>query len=356
MLRVDRYLLSEMAKPFLVGLATFVVMITGHMLFTVVDQIVEHGVGAPRILDFVALQVPYALLLSLPASALLASSLGLNRLAAENELTAMRAGGVGLSRLLRPALTLGLSASVVAVVLAQFVVPWANHRSQRLLQQMVAQRPALAFRPGQFTDTGAGLDFFAERVDRERGLLENLYIFQRPAGQTPLLLVAPRARFSERELSVGPAQFYMLTPGGALTFGTNEGLRVDLGELQYLPGLTSKRPADMSMTELLRERARQEQGHPGSGRRAATELHFRLSLAFACLVFCLLALPVTLAFGRGQSLVGVLATLVVVFLYYVIMLWLRMAAEAGHLPVLLAAWLENGVLLAVAAVALWRHR
>ena len=57
MLRVDRYLLSEMLKPFLVGLATFTVMITGHMLFTVVDQVVEHGVGAPSILSFMALGV-----------------------------------------------------------------------------------------------------------------------------------------------------------------------------------------------------------------------------------------------------------------------------------------------------------
>jgi LPS export ABC transporter permease LptF len=356
MLRVDRYLLSEMTTPFLVGLATFVVMITGHMLFTIVDQIVEHGVGAPRILDFVALQVPYALLLSLPAAALLASSLGLNRLASENELTAMRAGGVGVGRLLRPTLILGFSASLLAVVLAQFLVPWSNHRSQTLLQQMVAQRPALAFRPGKFTNTGAGLDFFAESVDRERGLLRNLYIFQRPAGQAPLLLVAPEAHFAERALTVGPAQFYMLTPGGALTFGSNAGLRVNLGQLQFLPSLTAKRPADMSLTELLRDRARVEREHPGAGRRASTELHFRLSLAFACLVFCVLALPVTLSFGRGQSLVGVLATLVLVFVYYVIMLWLRMAAESGHLPVLLAAWLEDGVLLAVAGAALWRHR
>ncbi|NLO72666.1 MAG: YjgP/YjgQ family permease [candidate division WS1 bacterium] len=356
MLRVDRYLLGEMIKPLLGGVATFVVMISGHMLFNVVDQIVEHGVDTPSILTFVALQVPYACLLALPASALLASSLALNRLASENELTAMRAGGVGLGRVLWPALALGLVASLLAVGLAQFAVPWANHRSQSLLQRVVAQRPGLAFRPGKFTNTGAGLDFFAEQVDREQGVVNNLYIFQRPAYRETILLVARQARFSEHRLDIGPARFYAFAPGGSLTWGSNEGLHINLGQLQFLPGLTAKKLSDMSLTELLEERASRQQVDPAGGRAVTVELQFRLSLAFACLVFCVLALPATLGFARGQSLVGVLTTLVVVFVYYVIMLWLRMAAEAGHLPPFIAAWLENGILLAAALFALWRQR
>ena len=345
-----------MTKPFLAGLATFVIMITGHMLFTVVDKIVEHGVGIPSILTFMLLQVPFAMLLSLPASSLLASSLALNRLASEHELTALRAGGVGLGRVLRPAIILGLGASLLAVVLAQFVVPWANHQSQTLLTRIVAQRPALAFRPGQFTNTGAGLDFFAEQVDRDRGTLGHLYFFNRIGKEPPLLMIAKEAHFGERVLEIGPADFYSLSPGGSLTWGTNEGLRIDLGQLQFLPGLTAKNLSDMSLSELIAERGRLETEAPGAGRAASVELHFRLSLAFACLIFCVLALPATLAFARGQSLVGVLTTLVVLFVYYVIMLWLRMAAEAGHMPPLLAAWLEDGILLVAALTALWRHR
>ena len=81
MKHLDRYVLAEILVPWVVGLATFVVMITCHMLFTVVDQIVQHGVGMPSVLKFMALQVPFALTLSLPAATLLATSLALNRLA-----------------------------------------------------------------------------------------------------------------------------------------------------------------------------------------------------------------------------------------------------------------------------------
>ncbi|HEY3397980.1 MAG TPA: LptF/LptG family permease [Armatimonadota bacterium] len=356
MLRIDRYLLREMLVPLLVGLGTFVVMITGHMLFTVVDKIVEHGVGMQSVLKFMLLQVPYATLLSLPAASLLASSLALNRLASENELTALRAGGAGFVRILRPLLVLGGAASLLALLLANSVVPWANHHAETMLAQMITKQPTLAFRPGKFTNTQTGLDFFAERVDQATNRLGNLFVFDRDAGgDTPLLFVAPQAHFSAESLITGPAIFYNLSSGGQLDWGSMESVAVNLGNLQFLPGMAAKSAPDMSLTELARQWRTEEAKGPGMGRRFAVEAHERVALALACLVFALLALPVTLSFSRGQSLVGVLATLVVVFVYYVIMLWLRMLAESGALPVALAAWAENGVLVVAAGVLLWRR-
>jgi lipopolysaccharide export LptBFGC system permease protein LptF len=44
------------------------------------------------------------------------------------------------------------------------------------------------------------------------------------------------------------------------------------------------------------------------------------------------------------------------FIYYVGMLWARMAGEAGTLPPVLAAWLPNGLTAVVALVLLWRRQ
>ena len=357
MKHLDRYLLAEILVPWGVGLAAFVVMITGHMLFTVVDQIVQHGVGMPSVLKFMALQVPFALTLSLPAATLLATSLALNRLASENELTAMRAAGISLTRLLAPVLGVGLLASGAALVLGQWAVPWSNHQAQMLLQGVIAQRPVLVFRPGKFTHTEAGLDFFAESVDRAQGQLGNLYVFQRSGAEAPRLLWAPSATFGDRDLRLSPGYFYQFTPGGSLTWGqTLGGIRASMGALLFSPGLMAKQTGDLSLGELLTRRAQLEAEHPGAGRPYSVELHWRIALAFSCLVFALLALPVTLSFARGQSLVGVLATLLLVFGYYVVMLWVRMATEAGPLSPLLGAWLENGVLVVVALALLVRRR
>ena len=120
--------------------------------------------------------------------------------------------------------------------------------------------------------------------------------------------------------------------------------------------LRSQGLGDLTLAEL-RERWRQTgPTSPEFARPVAMEFHSRLAMAFACLVFALLAGPVTLRFGRGQSLVGVLATILVIFVFYVVMLWMRMLGNNGRLPVLVACWGENAALLLLAIGAIWRGR
>jgi hypothetical protein len=98
----DRYLLGEALGPFLVALGAFIVLITGHMLFQVVEVIVEHGVPLPSVLRFVALQVPNAAVMALPVSVLMGCSLAVNRLASDHEIVAMRSGGMSFARMMAP--------------------------------------------------------------------------------------------------------------------------------------------------------------------------------------------------------------------------------------------------------------
>jgi lipopolysaccharide export system permease protein len=108
-----------------------------------------------------------------------------------------------------------------------------------------------------------------------------------------------------------------------------------------------------SLGRLLELRRQVAAGGPLSTREYDLEIHGRLSLIFACLVFSLLAAPVALRFGRGQSLAGILATLVVAFVYYVVMMGMRVLGGNGVLPVPVAAWAENVVVL---GLSLWGMR
>jgi LPS export ABC transporter permease LptF len=353
---LDRYLLREMLLPLGVGLLTFVVMITGHMLFTVVDRIVEHGVGLGFVLRFVAYQVPFAAQLAFPAATLLATGLALNRLSAENEIVAIRAAGASRARIVLPVLGVGLCATVATLLLMQFAVPWANQRARSLMLTMVGQRPSLVFRSEQFTTVDGGLTLLAARVDQSRNELHNLYVFASMGQEAPTLFHAERASFGPRLIEVGPGRSYRLEPDGQGTWITTEGMEISLGELAAPGMLVAPGLRDMSLTRLQEEARRLAATSPGAARGYLVQLHFGISLAFSCLVFALVALPVTMRYARGESLVGLLYALVVVFLYYVVMLWLQVLAKGAHLPPLLAAWLENGVLLAVAVVLLWRQR
>ncbi len=348
---VDRYILSEALRPFLMALLAFIVLITGHMLFRVVEVIVQHGVPLPSVLRFVALQVPNATVMALPVSVLLACSLAVNRLASDNEFAAIRAGGVGYARVVLPLWLLGLLAAGVCLGLIENVVPWSRAQADQLVRDMVLRRQSLAFQPGKFTDTGQGIHLYVGARSPERGELGDLLIFQAQPVGFPILFTADRAVFHGDKLYPMGTRFFMVNEKGEMTWGRAGSVDIDLRHLAQaatgLPGSTGI--AEMPLAELIRERNKREQISPGAGRSYAVELHSRLALVASCLIFAMLAGPVTLRFARGQSLVGILATMIIVFAYYLIMIWTRTLGEAGALPPAVAAWGQN-VLLAILAV------
>lgn len=353
---VDRYLFAEMLWPFFGGLLTFVVLISGHMLFLAIETMVDHHVPFLGVVRYVAYQVPGATIMALPVATLLAASLALNRLARDHELIALRSAGTSTWRLMMPALALGLVAAGLSGWLSESLGPRSRQAAEGLLRQVVLQQKALVFKPYQFLDTGRGLTLFVQGADSARNTVAGLHVFcQRPRG-APLLLWAPRAQFGATTLLVPSPRFYTLETNGALTWGDSESIDIDLTQVGRTAAARSTGLADLSLGELQKRWAEAARSGPAGARPVAMEYHSRLAMAFACLVFALVAGPVTLRFGRGQSLVGVLSTILVVFVFYVVMLWLRMLGNSGQLPVLLAAWGETVAVLLAAIVAIWRLR
>ncbi|MEN6303977.1 MAG: LptF/LptG family permease [Armatimonadia bacterium] len=351
--RLDRYLFAEMLWPFVGGVLTFVVLITGHMLFLAIETMVDHHVPLSGVLRYVSYQVPGALIMALPVATLLAASLAFNRLARDHELIALRSGGMSTWRLVIPGLVLGLIAAGGSIWLSGSLAPRSKQAASDLMRDVVLQQRALVFKPHQFLDTGRGLNLYVEGADEAKDEVSGLHVFcLRPEGP-PMLLWAPKAQFGATTLLVPQPRFYALDTNGALTYGDSDSIDIDLTQVGAGSSHRSGGLEDQSLRALWQ---RAHVSGAGGDRSASLEFHSRLAMAFACLVFALLAGPVTLRFSRGQSLVGVLATIIVVFIFYVVMLWTRMLGESGVLPVMAAAWGETAALSIVALVAIARVR
>ncbi len=349
---IDRYLIHEMVWPAVAALSGFIVLITGHVLFTVVDVVAGKGVHLESILRFAALKAPDAAVLALPVATLLGCSLALNRIASDNELVPLLAGGMSGYRLMAAAMSLGLVASLGSFAIKEGLVPRADHEAQRLYREMLLRQKTLAFRPDQFVDTGERWVFIAHRVDRDNDTLHGLRAFMRRPGQFPFIVRAETAQFAGRELFAPQMHFYAFAFPEVLDTGTAD-LTIDLGELSGVV-TGGQRMENRSIRDLLRERREGSAGTARATREYDMEIHTRLALVTACLVFSLLAAPVALRFGRGQNLAGVLATLVVAFVYFIVTMGLKLLGGNGVLPVPVAAWSQNVVLVVLALLAMRR--
>src|SRR5436189_638057 len=107
---LDRYLSLELILPFLVGLAGFVLIEIGTLLFNqLIEATIESHAPIGLVLQVLLLRLPLFFVFALPIATLFGVSLGVNRLAREGEVDAMRMAGVPLRRVLLPLLGVGLA-------------------------------------------------------------------------------------------------------------------------------------------------------------------------------------------------------------------------------------------------------
>jgi len=99
---IHRYLFIELLPPFVIGLLVLVVLILTQQTLMIMNLLVNKGLSIPTVLRLIMMIFPQFLTMIIPVSVLAASTATFNRFASDGEITALKASGIGLSRLLWP--------------------------------------------------------------------------------------------------------------------------------------------------------------------------------------------------------------------------------------------------------------
>jgi lipopolysaccharide export system permease protein len=139
--------LKEHVGPFVFSISA----LTSLMLLQVVARkfgdLVGKGLSWQVIAEFFVLSVPYTLAMTLPMGVLVAVLYAFSRLASENEITALRAGGVSNRALMVPVLIASIFASIGLLAFNDQVLPPANHRLATLTFDIFRTKPTFALKP-----------------------------------------------------------------------------------------------------------------------------------------------------------------------------------------------------------------
>jgi lipopolysaccharide export system permease protein len=193
---IDRHLLTATAGPFLFGwfVITFLLMI--DVLFKYVDLFVSKGVPFVLATRVLGLSLGYTFALSVPMAVLVGVLMGVGQLAADHEITAMKASGLSLWSLTRSLFVAAALICATQVAYNHYVYPRSNHTLVNLLQDIGRQRPMLEIREQQFTELNEELTIFVRRKDDRTGVIGDVTIFEKgqPADPSPRLTIAERGR------------------------------------------------------------------------------------------------------------------------------------------------------------------
>ena len=143
---IGRYILKEHVGPFLFASTALTSLMLLQYIAKKFGDLVGKGLPATVIAEFMALSVPFTVAMTMPMAVLVAVLYAFSRLAAENEITALKASGVSMRSVLAPVLLFGLVMSLVMIAFNDQVLPRANHRLAVLQLDIFRTKPTFALR------------------------------------------------------------------------------------------------------------------------------------------------------------------------------------------------------------------
>lgn len=346
---LQRYVLRELAVSFaFTALAVMAVCLLGTMfqLFRAFE-----GLGLELILRIAPVAAGYVAPWALLVASCTAATLVYGRMAADNEVDAVRLSGVHTARILSPAVLFGLALGGLSWAVHEHAAPAAHFARRKMIRESVLTLLKLPPPGPQRFSIGP---YKLSYADYREGRMERPALVKYNRNRMEVEYYATQGRVQIEEdrpprliLSRPTARHY--DAGGNVAQMTADGdVPVDLEIAEVYE--TDKRPDDMTRGELWDLHGRTTDAR--KRRAILLTLHSRTAQAAAPLLLVLVAVPIGILVKRGSRLAGLGAALPPLLLYFVAFFVFQGVGDKGRIPPAAAAWAPNGILLAVAAALL----
>jgi lipopolysaccharide export system permease protein len=358
---LDRYMLMELAAPFVFGLSAFTLIFAATEILNIGKLVSnEHAPLWAAVLVF-AWSLPADIVLVIPMALLLGTLLAVQRLSGESEINALKAAGITFARIVAPLLAVGIVMSFVTYFLQESVVPYADDQLTEIENGVINHVSAFnrdltvsAPLPGG----GRQVTIATAYEPNSRALLHVTLIQYDNHNEPRQIVFADRAEFSADKWTLQNSSVYRFNADGTTLAEPNIAQQeVQIGEkpTDLVKRLSNDDPENMSRHELA-EVVRSGQLTQNELRKYVTTYQEKLARPFACFVFILIAIPFGLRAMRssGSTSLGFGLSLAIVFVYYVVMTVCSFAGEAYLAFAAFWAWVPNILFTAIGLARLRR--
>ncbi|MGA2898095.1 MAG: LptF/LptG family permease [Acidobacteriaceae bacterium] len=357
---LTRYILREVVSYALLGAVLFTFVLFMRDLPKILELVVRDSASLTDVLRIFAYTLPNTLTFTLPTAVLAGILLGLSRLAADSEITAMRACGIGVFRFVGIVSILALAALGLGLFNALDFAPHAAGNLLKLEDQLKTSQASFEVQPRVFYEDFKNYVLYVQDVRPAAGAAAWHHIFLADLTQpaNPNITTADQALVS----NPGPANSqslrlhlldgsqHQISPTDPNQYDISTFASTDLPIQFNSQDDTHVSRVDTPLHALSLRELLQRAHTPGpnsvslntaDARAARIELNTRFSYPFACLVLMLIGVPLGLSSKRGGKSAGVVLTLLLVFAYYLLSLIGDAFAKSGKLSPALGVWAAN---------------
>ena len=355
---LTRYILKEIFSHSLLGLLVFTFVIFIQKLGNLLELVVRHNVPLRDTATLFLLPVPNILMMTIPLAVMVGTLIGLSRMAADGEVVAARATGIGVSAFIRPVMILAITGWAVTLWMALFIAPQSLRKMNRMETGLKASQVPYEIQPRVFIEQFPNRLLYLEDVTASRSSWRHVFIAdltQRnqvkvTLAESGVLVNEPaRSRFV-LHLEQGTTHDYDSERPDEYSIASFTNTEIPILVDHAGAGASERSaPPYLSLKQLWQRvyPPRQSQDR----QPALVELNWRLALPVAAIVLALVGIPLGISTSKGGKSLGVMLSLLLFFVYYIIMAFGRSFAMQGRVSPFIGLWMANA-LFAVAGIAM----
>ena len=362
---MDWYIVREITLPFLFGVGAFSsIGISVGALFELIRRVTESGLSITLAMQIFALKMPEFIVLAFPMSTLLATMMSYSRMSADSELIALRGCGVGIRRIIAPAIVFSIMVTGVTFAFNEMITPAANFQADMILDRALnAERPPFTERNILYREFEDAEDedadeeeqrmkrlFYAERFDGER--MYELTVLDYTQAGLSQIISADSAIFDleEKTWDFYDGTIYAVSPDGSFRHIVKfENQEVQLPSTPFDIASNVKDDEEMNIAEAS-QYLRDVVSKTGNERLIRTfqiRIQQKYALPFVCVVFGLVGAALGVRPQRTGRATSFGISVIIIFGYYLFAFISNALGEVGVLSPFMSAWTPTILFLAI---------
>jgi len=341
--KAAQYIFFEMLPGFILGLVVFISIILMFQVLRLTEFALVHGVDLKTIAEIVGYICISLLPALFPMSLLFAVILSYGRLSSDSEIVALKASGLHMGMILTPAVVLALLVGILSAQTSFEIAPWGNRQFEVLFTRLGNTKAAATIKEGTFSEGFFDMVVYANKVDSNKGLLENVFIYDEREAGAPLTIIAKRGMVIPDPKSPGNNVLLRLEDGDIhRKTQTHTKIKFDTYDIRLVDPIQDtfrEKSAQSRTLGELRDILKQPDLKLEERRIYETEFHKRWAISVLCLVFALIGVGLgTTTNRRAAKTGGMILCIGIIIAYWVLYVAFEGMARNGQLPPALAVW------------------
>ena len=359
---INRYILKEFLAPFAVNVSFFTFIFLMAELIQITNWIVNYSINLTTVLRMILYQIPFLLIFVLPISVMITILLTFLRLSNENEILAMKSGGISIYALLAPVFAFCFIGFVLTMMMSVYGQSRGRAALRELTREVVSSNITIGLTERTFNENFANVVVYVNEIDPQNRTLKDVFIEDRRQPDQDNTVVAPRGEvFNDPQHAVSHlilfnGTIFQVDLKDKVAHSTNferYDIRLETKKTPSNIEEDSQHPKAMSTGDLYRL-VKTANADNELYFRALVELHRRFALPFGCFALGLLAVPLGVQSKTAKRSFGIFLALLFYLFYYLLMSAGKIYGETGAYPPAIGMWLPNFVIGGLAVYFLIR--